>query len=288
MEKLHIFTSVGKDINFTFATTASRYGRGIFKNMTKLSVVILTWNVFPILHDTMHMLSDELKGIDSEVIIVDNGSTDGCQEMATIKNPTNLGISKGKNQGIEASKGEYIMLLDGDIYPVPNSIRMLLEYMETHKGECDAIGFMPNKFSNVSNKTGHNTHENYCHTLFNPRPHRGHCIYYGMYRRTVFERGAMMDEGYGPGYGWEDLDQYEQMKRLGIVQWVAGMNWESGKYYHAINSSIKQMGFQEYMRSSLQRGEYYKKKWDKIDATIYVGNGNYTDIMVDRKSGMVC
>jgi hypothetical protein len=74
------------------------------------------------------------------------------------------------------------------------------------------------------------------------------------------------------------------MKRLGIVQWVAGMNWESGKYYHAINSSIKQMGFQEYMRSSLQRGEYFKKKWDMVEATIYVGNGNYADTMVERKS----
>ena len=252
-----------------------------------LSVNILTWNTFKVLHETIHMLVDELADISSEVIIVDNGSTDGCQDLATIKNKENLGISKGKNQGIDASKGEYIMLIDGDILPVRNSIVMLLEYMEEHR-ECDAIGFMPNKFCNVHNNEGHKGHEEYCHTLYNPRIHKGHCIYYGMYRRTVFERGARMDEGYGVGYGWEDLDQYEQMKELGIEQWVAGLNFECGKYYHAINSSIRNMGMQMYMQTSLQRGEYFKKKWDMVHATIYVGDGQHTDIMVPRKDNPVC
>jgi len=246
----------------------------------KLSINILTWNTFKVTHETVHMLPDELEGIDSELIIVDNGSNDGCQDLATIKNTENLGISKGKNQGIDASKGEYIFLLDGDILPVRNSIRMLLEYMEQNR-DCQAIGFMPNKFCNVRNNSGHNGHEEYCHTLYNPRIWKGHCIYYGMYRREVFDK-IRMDENMGPGYGWEDIDSYEQMKHSGIDQWVAGMNFESGKYYHAINSSIRNMGMQMYMQTSLQRGEYFKQKWNKIEATIYVGDGQHKDIMVDN------
>ena len=75
-------------------------------------------------------MANELRGVDYEIIIVDNGSTDGCQDVATIRNEKNLGISVGKNQGIRASKGDFILLLDGDIMPVPNSIICLLKYME--------------------------------------------------------------------------------------------------------------------------------------------------------------
>lgn len=226
----------------------------------KLSVNILTWNTFPTLHESLNMLKEELKGIASEVIIVDNGSTDGCQNFATIKNQVNMGISIGKNQGIAASVGEYILLLDGDIVPVPNSIRLLLEFLETNK-EYDALGMRPNRFSNQKNRFGQKNHEEFCHKLVDVRPHKGHCIYYGMYRRSVFDRGVKLDESYGVGYGWEDLDVYMQMERLGIKQWVADINHTNGKYYHEINSSIRQMGFQKYMATSLERAIFFKKKW---------------------------
>ena len=228
----------------------------------KLSINILTWNTYATLHDTLHLLSDELKGIESEVIIVDNGSTDECKQAATIHNPKNLGISVGKNQGIDASKGEYILLLDGDIVPVKNSIRCLLDWLETHP-ECDAIGMHPNRFSNQKNNFGQKNHEEYCEKLFDVKPHKCHCIFYGMYRRTVFERGVRLDEGYGVGYGWEDLDSYMQMEKLGIIQWVAHINHANGKYYHEINSSIRQMGFPTYMKSSLDRSKRFKEKWEK-------------------------
>ena len=242
--------------------------------MVKLSVTILTWDTWKTLHDTLHVLKDELKAIDHEIIIVDNGSTDGCQDVATIKNELNLGISKGKNQGIEASKGEYIFLLDGDIIPVPNSVTMLLDYLETHS-ECKALGFYPNKFSNQRNKGEQNDrnheehHEWYCHTLFDVKESRGHCIYYGMYHRSVFDN-VRLDEGFDEccttnefkgGYGLEDLDSYMQMEKLGIKQYVAHMNKANGRYYHAINSSIRNMGYQQYMTTSMKRSQYFKQKW---------------------------
>lgn len=234
----------------------------------KLSINILTWNTFATLHETLHLLKDELKGIDSEVIIVDNGSNDGCEKFATIRNEVNMGISIGKNQGIDASKGEYIFLLDGDIVPVPNSIRLLVDHLDNNP-ECDAIGMMPNKFSNQKNNFGQKNHETYCEKLVDIHPHKCHCIFYGIYRRSVFERGVRLDEDYGKeaGYGWEDLDVYMQMESLGITQWVAQINHPGGKYYHEINSSIRQMGFQKYMQTSLNRGLLFKKKWEGFKQT---------------------
>jgi len=234
----------------------------------KLSINILTWNTLPTLNATLEILKQELMGKKAEIIIVDNGSIDGCQDLATIKNPTNLGISKGKNQGVDASKGEYIFLIDGDVIPVPNSINMLENYLDTHP-ECKAIGFFPDKFTNRKNTFRNEHHESYCSKLDPVRIHHGHCIYYGIYRREVFEK-IRFDESYGPGYGYEDLDSWMQMQAKGIDQWAAGMNTLIGKYYHAINSSVNNpncLGHVEYMKSSMARSQIFKKKWQK--ATVH-------------------
>lgn len=228
----------------------------------KISVNILTWNTINTLKSTLAILDKELTGIDSEVIIVDNGSTDGCQDLATIKNEKNLGISKGKNQGIDASSGDYIMLIDGDIVPVPNSIICLSNYLDATP-DCFAIGFLPNKFATQRNKYGKEFHEVWCEKLDPIEEHRGHCIYYGMYRREVFDK-IRFDESYGVGYGYEDLDSYMQMEKAGIKQWVAGINHKCGKYYHEVNSSIRQMGYDKYMSSSMQRSKIFKSKWEGV------------------------
>ena len=211
----------------------------------------------------MAMLPEELSGIDCEIIIVDNGSTDGCQNLATIKNKTNLGISVGKNQGIDASSGEYIMMIDGDVVPVKNSIRCLLFYMEEHP-EIEALGFYPNKWITSISQYGY---QEYCHKLDPVEEHKtskgqGWCCFYGMYRRTCFEKGLRFDESMGPGYGWEDFDFAESMTKLGITQWVAGINEKNGKYLHEINSSIRNMGQEQYMKTSKERSEYFHNKWN--------------------------
>lgn len=227
----------------------------------KLSINILTWNCFKTLLQTLCRLEYEFNevNVEREIIIVDNGSIDGCEKIAKIRNETNLGISVGKNQGIKASQGEYILLLDGDIVIVPNSIICLLEYMSGHK-EIDALGFFPTQFTNQKDRDNKIYAEQRCNRLWEPQEYPATCLYYGLFRRTVFDK-CMLDESFGPGYGWEDHDFFEQMKAAGIKQWVAGINTKNGKYYHEINSSIRQMGREEYVRTSKERGEKFKAKW---------------------------
>jgi len=150
-----------------------------------LSVNILTWNCISTLHDTLHVLSEDLKDIESEVIVIDNGSKDGCEEIANIKNRENMGVSVGKNQGINASKGEYILLLDGDIVPVHNSINCLLAWLE-HNIDAYAIGFYPNKFTDQRNKNGQKHYETYCHSLYKPCKHTQVIAFYGLFKRSMF------------------------------------------------------------------------------------------------------
>lgn len=229
----------------------------------KLSVVVLTWNNIATIQSILDVLHKDFVDIEREIIVVDNGSTDGCQEFATIKNEKNLGVSRGKNQGIEAAKGQYVVILDGDIVPVPNSINCLLDYVEAHP-DVKALGFPPNKFAREHNKDGQKHHEDYCFQLHDVKICSSSIAYYGIFHRSIFDAGVRLITG-GPfdgvGYGWEERDLYMQMQMRSIKQWVAGINHAAGKYYHDINSSICSMGHDVYMRTSRERAEYFKEKW---------------------------
>jgi len=86
-----------------------------------ISVVILNFNGKGYLDNCLSsMRSQTLKSY--EVIVVDNGSTDGSVEylethypwVQVIKNRTNLGFAGGINSGIRQAKGEYILTLNND------------------------------------------------------------------------------------------------------------------------------------------------------------------------------
>ncbi|MFQ5444002.1 MAG: glycosyltransferase family 2 protein, partial [Nitrospinales bacterium] len=77
---------------------------------------------------------------DYEVIVVDNGSSDGSREMVEksypwvrlIRLPKNLGFAVACNRGIEASNADYVCLLNNDIEVEPDWLKELYEGMERH------------------------------------------------------------------------------------------------------------------------------------------------------------
>ena len=86
----------------------------------KLSIITLTYNKLKYTKKYVESLFKYTK--DFELIIVDNGSTDGTREylksldnIKLILNDENVGFSKGNNQGLEIAEGEYIAFLNNDI-----------------------------------------------------------------------------------------------------------------------------------------------------------------------------
>lgn len=91
----------------------------------KLSVITLTYNKLEYTKKFVESLYKYTK--DFELIIIDNGSTDGTvdylkslKNIKVILNSENLGFSKGNNQGIKIAEGEYIGFLNNDILLYPN------------------------------------------------------------------------------------------------------------------------------------------------------------------------
>ena len=90
----------------------------------KLSIITLTYNKLEYTKKFVTSLYKYTK--DFELIIVDNGSSDGTVEylkslgVKLILNEENHGFSRGNNQGLELAEGEYIGFLNNDILLYPN------------------------------------------------------------------------------------------------------------------------------------------------------------------------
>ena len=110
---------------------------------TPLSVVIVNWNGLRYLPECLGALLPQLPP-GGEVVLVDNGSTDGSAAWArqahpavrVVALPENLGFAGGTNAGLRAARGELLLLLNNDAFVEPGFIAALLEAME----RCAAIG----------------------------------------------------------------------------------------------------------------------------------------------------
>lgn len=109
-----------------------------------LSVVLLTWNSARHLGYTLAALDRELEGMPTEIILIDNGSVDDSIAIAeaqvprvrVVRNATNQGVARARNQGLALAAGRYLLFLDSDAEPAPGSVRAMVQFLETR----DSVG----------------------------------------------------------------------------------------------------------------------------------------------------
>lgn len=88
----------------------------------KLSIVVICWNDSKVIFNCLDSIFRETRETEFEVIVSDNGSTDGAIEeirrrypqVRIVENGANLGFARGNNTGIEAAQGEYVLILNPD------------------------------------------------------------------------------------------------------------------------------------------------------------------------------
>lgn len=107
--------------------------------MKKASIIVLNWNGRELTRNCLRSIKEETDYPDYEVIVVDNGSTDGSQQMLRnefpwarlIENPTNLGFARGNNQGMEVARGDYIFLLNNDTIVTRGWLSSAIQVLES-------------------------------------------------------------------------------------------------------------------------------------------------------------
>ncbi len=114
----------------------------------KLSVILICWNSLSFLREALASLTEALTDIDEhEIIVIDNGSTDGTDQFIASQYPhviyrrlsENKGVAYARNRGMELAQGEYVWLLDDDTIVNDKAITTMLRYMELHP-HCGICG----------------------------------------------------------------------------------------------------------------------------------------------------
>lgn len=117
------------------------------------SIVLVCWNNKTYLGPCLESLYAGKLQHRFEVVVVDNGSTDGSQEMLRtcypevliIQNDRNVGLGKASNQGIEATTGRHVLLLNNDTLVNAPSLDAMLDFLDA----CPEVGAVGGKLLNA-------------------------------------------------------------------------------------------------------------------------------------------
>ncbi len=104
----------------------------------RLSVSIVSYNTKDLLKRCLASIFKYTKDLSFEVIVVDNGSSDGSGEMVEqdfpkvklIKNKINRWYTGANNQALRRAQGKYFLILNSDIFLKNNAFKILVDYLD--------------------------------------------------------------------------------------------------------------------------------------------------------------
>jgi GT2 family glycosyltransferase len=108
--------------------------------MLDVSIIIVNWNAKDLLRRCLNDVIATTKQATYEIIVIDNHSSDGSQEMLRhdfpniqlIANDKNVGFSGANNQGMAVSSGRYVLLLNSDAFVQENTIDAMVKFTDEH------------------------------------------------------------------------------------------------------------------------------------------------------------
>ena len=114
---------------------------------TQLSIVIVNYNTKHFLEQCLYSIRAATQGLETDIYVVDNCSTDGSiaylrplfPEVTFIENEKNVGFAKANNQAFRICRGEYVLMLNPDTVVGEESLRSLCCFMDEHP-EAGALG----------------------------------------------------------------------------------------------------------------------------------------------------
>ena len=245
-----------------------------------ISIVIVNRNTKALLLKCLDSIINTVKGLEFEVWLIDNGSSDGSPEAALevfpdinlIKNTENLGFSAANNQAFRKINGRYAFLLNSDAFLTEDAAAELFKFMENTPDAAMACGQLlyldgnkQNSFARFPTPFTLLLGDGLYQILF-PLSHPvkrqnfekpvqvdsciGACM---IVRKNAMNQVGLLDERYF--FFMEETDWAKSMSEQGwkayFVPWV--------KVYHGQGKSI---GGNAYSRIMFYRSRYeYFKKW---------------------------
>lgn len=111
---------------------------GLYKESPRVSIVIPTFNNALFMREALESIFAQTYG-SYEVIVVDDGSTDDTRSVLEpyrnrihYRYQEHAGVSTARNRGLTASKGDYVVFLDGDDRLLPTKLFEQVAYLDTY------------------------------------------------------------------------------------------------------------------------------------------------------------
>ena len=202
-------------------------------NNFDISIIIVSTNIENLLRKCLKSVYSALKGINNEVIVVDNASTDNTPNMVMkefpqvhlIRSKTNHGFGENNNMGMKIAKGRYVLLLNSDTEIIDKNIfREMISWMDKHP----KVGLASSALLNPDKKTYQGS-GGYFPTLF-----------------RVFAWMTFLDDlpgidrlikPYHPLHGWSPFYKGEEYFKEPHKQ-----DWITGAYYMMRKETMDEVG----------------------------------------------
>ncbi len=242
------------------------------------SVIIVTYNNLSLNELCLRSLFHETDWPNLEVIVVDNGSTDGTRDLLqamasqhpnlrTILNEANRGFAAANNQGLREAIGQYLVLLNNDTAVTRGWLSTLIRHLSNDK-EIGLIGPVTNEIGNEAKVAAgyRSLSEMPAWAAEYVRQHDGDLFEIPMLamfcvamRRDVFKRVGFLDERFGIGM-FEDDDYARRVIAAGYQIRCARDSF----VHHAGSASFKKLASDDYFQLFERNRQLYEEKWGEL------------------------
>ncbi len=248
------------------------------------SVVILAWNAWEVTKACLDSIEATLRDGD-EVIVVDNGSTDGTQTnlqaypwVKVVRNDLNLGFAAGNNKGYMATTRPFVVFLNNDTIPTGRWLDYLL-----YPFSDEAVGATgprsnyvtgPQMVDKVPYSAGDMLSMRHFAARWSAQHAReveqvdmliGFCM---AVRRTAFEEVGGFDESFGVG-GFEDNDLCVRLNKSGWKLCIAHGSF----VHHEGHRTFDANGMDWYTEQQRNRGYFMSKHGASSVSFLVSGDG---------------
>ena len=241
----------------------------------RASVVIVTYGNLSLNRQCIESVYGRTEWPNLEVIVVDNGSTDGTPDylrhaereypgLKVILNERNLGFAAANNQGLAAATGEYLVLLNNDTIVARGWLSALIRHLH-RSPSIGLVGPVTNAIGNEAMiPVGYERPEAMPAWVSRyAREHDGEIFDIPMLamfcvamRRSVWERVGPLDERFGVGM-FEDDDYSRRVRDAGLRIVCA----RDAFVHHWMKASFKSMPSEEYERLFAANRRLFEEKW---------------------------
>ncbi|MGJ3244433.1 MAG: glycosyltransferase family 2 protein [Opitutales bacterium] len=242
----------------------------------RISFVTALYNRLELTRAFLNSLEETVRGIPFEIILIDDGSTDGTRRyletledqthVQVVLNETNRGFAYNNNLGARLAQADTLCLLNNDLVLTPGWLEPMLEQFDT----LPQIGVLGNIQYNA--RTGLIDHAG---VFFDQNGQPAHarknrkkiprgpwkewfavtaaCV---LVRKQVFEELGGFDDSYRNGM--EDIDFCVRLKQAGYRNYVCNLS----KIYHHVSSSPGRLEYNDSnMRLFLKRWSHLTSRW---------------------------